>query len=276
MEDIRLPLVVEPDQLLPLLEHNDLLIIDLCKPETYQQGHIPGAVHLDYKQIIAARKPVMGLVPDADHLGQLMSQIGATPDTHIVAYDDEGGGRAARLLYTLDIMQHSRYSLLNGGIHAWANEGYPLDTTVNTRPATEYRVTLQQQPVATKEYLLQHLGDAQVALIDARTPAEYSGEKKLAARGGHIPGAVNLDWVNLIDQQRNMRLKPDTEIKQLLANTGAGTEPAADNTVVVYCQTHHRSALMYIAMKHLGYHNVKGYPGSWSEWGNSDDTPVET
>ncbi|MGD8566514.1 MAG: rhodanese-like domain-containing protein [Gammaproteobacteria bacterium] len=276
MDDIRLPLVVEPDQLVPVLENHDLLVVDLCKPETYAQGHIPGAVHLDYKQIIAAQKPVMGLVPDADHLGQLMSQIGATPQTHIVAYDDEGGGRAARLLYTLDIMQHNHYSLLNGGIHAWANEGHPLETTVNTRATTDYAVTLQQQPVATKDFILQRLGDPQLALIDARTPAEYSGEKKLAARGGHIPGATNLDWVNLIDRQHNMRLKPDSEIKQLLANIGVNAESFADNPVVVYCQTHHRSALTYIALKNLGYSDVKGYPGSWSEWGNADDTPVET
>jgi thiosulfate/3-mercaptopyruvate sulfurtransferase len=275
MEHNKLPLLVEPEQLLPVLQNPDLLIIDLCKPETYSQGHVPGAVHVDYSQIIAAQRPVMGLVPDAEHLTRLMSSLGATPNTHIVTYDDEGGGRAARFLYTLDIMQHSRYSLLNGGIHAWANEGHPLETTSNTKPTTDYTVTLQQQPVATKGYILEHLDNDAVALIDARSPAEYCGEKKFAEKGGHIPGAVNIDWINLIDQQHNMRLKPADEIKRLLAQYRITTDHL-DQPMVVYCQTHHRSALTYIALKLLGFSNVKGYPGSWSEWGNSTDTPVES
>lgn len=272
MNDARLPLLVEPQQLSTVLKEANLLIVDLCKPETYAQGHIPGAVHLDYKQIIAARPPVMGLVPDSDHLSRLMSLVGAKPETHIVAYDDEGGGRAARFLYTLDIIGHAHYSLLNGGIHAWTNEGYPLETTVNTRAPSEYPVVLGQNPVATKDYIMDHLRNGDITLVDARSPAEYKGEKKFAEKAGHIPGAINLDWITLMDQTRNLRLKPESEIRKLLEQC----QIHQDKPAVVYCQTHHRSALVYFALKVLGFSDVKGYPGSWSEWGNSAETPVET
>lgn len=272
MNNSRLPLLVEPEQLSARLNDPDLVIVDLAKGETYTQGHVPGAVHLDYQQIITARPPVMGLVPEQAQLEQVMSQLGVTPDTHVVAYDDEGGGRAGRFLYTLDILGHSRYSLLNGGIQAWANEHHPLQTTVNTRTATQYSaVPLQQAPVATKDYILKHLQDNTVTLVDARSAEEFRGEKKFAEKAGHIPGAINLDWVNVMDRSRNLRLKPDAELARLLEQCNIGK----DKPVVVYCQTHHRSALLYVALKSQGFSDVKGYPGSWSEWGNSGDTPVE-
>ena len=99
------------------------------KAETYLKMHIPGAVQLDYLRIIASQRPVMGLVPDDATLATLFSGLGIDADTHVIAYDDEGGGRAARLLWTLEVAGHTRGSLLNGGLHSWANEGHPLDTT---------------------------------------------------------------------------------------------------------------------------------------------------
>jgi thiosulfate/3-mercaptopyruvate sulfurtransferase len=214
----------------------------------------------------------MGLVPETDQLNKLMSQIGATPDSHIVAYDDEGGGKAARLLYTLDIMGHKHYSLLNGGLHAWANEGHPLEATANTREASQYQASLNEAPVATRQYIVDQLKNDAVQIIDARSEGEFTGVRKMAQKGGHIPGAVNIEWLMLMDRQKNLRMKSDEELINLLNQFGI----SPDKTTIVYCQTHHRSALTYVALKHLGFQDVKGYPGSWSDWGNHPDTPVES
>jgi len=271
MDQPFLPLIVEPADLEKRLSSDALLVIDLCKTEVYVRAHIPGAVHLEYEKIVVARLPVMGLLPDDAQLSAVFSAIGMTADHHVVAYDDEGGGRAARLLWTLEAVGHTRYSLLNGGIHAWNAEQRPLTDAVKPRAKTDYRVTRTGTAVATKEYIEDHLGDQSIVLLDARTPAEYRGEKRLAARSGHIPGAVNFDWVNAIDERHNRRLKPAAELRHLLTEL----DITEDKEIITYCQTHHRSAHTYIMLKNLGFKKIAGYPGAWSEWGNSPDTPIE-
>lgn len=266
-----LPLIAEPADLEGQLSSDAILVVDLCKPEVYRQAHIPGAVHLEYMQIVAARPPAMGLLPDDTQLSAIFSSLGMTPDHHVVAYDDEGGGRAARLLWTLEAVGHSRYSLLNGGFQAWSAEHRPLTSDVKPRARTDYRVSRTGAAVASKEYIREHLDDQKVVLLDARTPAEYRGEKRLATRAGHIPGAVNFDWVNAIDQSRNLRLKSAADLRQMLTQIGV----TPDKEIITYCQTHHRSAHTFIVLKSLGFNRIAGYPGSWSEWGNSPDTPIE-
>jgi thiosulfate/3-mercaptopyruvate sulfurtransferase len=266
-----LPLIMEPELLESHLGSDNLLVVDLCKPSTYVQAHIPGAVHVDYQSIIRADKPAMGLLPAEQDLSRVLSAIGLTPETHVVAYDDEGGGKAARLLWTLECAGHSNISLLNGGLHAWSNEGHPLENKTVTVVASDYPVAFREEPVADADYILAHLNDDNVRLLDVRNPAEYNGVKKFAARAGHIPGAVNMEWTEAMDQHHNLRLQPTEKLNELLEPLGI----TSDKEVVVYCQTHHRSAHSYIVLKSLGFEKLRGYPGSWSEWGNRTDTPVE-
>jgi len=268
-----LPLLVEADVLQAHLEKPQTLVVDLTKAETYARGHIPGAVFLDYVRIVRTVKPVGGLLPDEAQLSIVLSNIGLTPESHVVAYDDEGGGKAARLLWTLEAIGHHRYSLLNGGLHAWANEGHPLQQEPVSPEPSDYLAQVQPacQAVVGRQFILDHLSDDNVALLDARTPAEFSGEKCYAARGGHIPGAINIEWTEFMDQSHNLRLKGIAELRNMLEEKGFG----ADKTVVAYCHTHHRSAHTWFVLKYLGY-RARGYEGSWSDWGNQTDTPVET
>jgi thiosulfate/3-mercaptopyruvate sulfurtransferase len=272
MKDKRLPLIVEPDVLEKNLGETDLLIVDLCKQDTYTQYHIPGAVHLEYSQIISAQKPIMGILPDDAQISQTLSSIGLDTNTHVVAYDDEGGGKACRLLWTLDVLGHDHFSLLNGGLHAWANENHPMNNDSVTITPTQYELKRSTQRIADKKHILDHMKETNTRLLDARTPEEFTGIKKYAERGGHIPNAINMDWMLTMDQNRNLRLKSDQEIQQILEERNI----KPDNEVIVYCQTHHRSSHTYIALKHLGYENLRGYPGAWSEWGNDPDLPLET
>ena len=271
MSTLNFPLIIDPDVLEKNLGAENLLIIDLCKDETYAQSHIPGAIHLQYSRIFHTDKPVMGLVPEQHELTEVLSSIGMTDSTHVVAYDDDGGGKASRFLWTLDVVGHQAFSLLDGGLAAWVNEGHPVDSRPETPVSGNYPVILDEHTLVDKDYVLKHLDDPNVLLVDGRSPEEYSGEKKFSARGGHIPGAVNLNWLLTLDQQNNMRLISDEAIKDLLAERGI----TPDKEIILYCQSHHRSAHSYIVLKHLEYPNIKGYPGAWSEWGNLADTPVE-
>lgn len=266
-----LPLIVEPAELENQLGNAAIVIVDLCKPEGYVQSHIPGAIHLEYAQIVAVDKPRAGLIPEESQLNAVFSSIGLTPERHVVAYDDEGGGRASRLLWTLEAMGHSRFSLLNGGLPAWALEQRGLTSEKKVHTHSHYRVQRRDAVIADKNYILKHLGDPAVVLLDARTAAEYLGTKRFAERGGHIPGAVNLDWMLTMDQSRGFRFKPAEVLHTMLSSLGV----TPDKEIICYCQSHHRSAHSCMMLRNLGFSHVRGYPGSWSDWGNSPDTPVE-
>ncbi|UCE90010.1 MAG: sulfurtransferase [Pseudomonadota bacterium] len=270
-DSTQLPLIIEPEALQALLESGRPLIVDLSQPETYIKHHVPGAVFLEYPWIVHRAPPVMGLLPDARQLSNVLGAVGLTPDTHVVAYDDEGGGRACRFLWTLDTVGHTRYSLLNGGTHAWVSEGHSVTDAIAVPRPVEYSAHLVERPVADRRYILDHMEDPGVAILDTRSPEEYSGAKVYAQRGGHIPGAVNLEWTRAMDKTRNLRLRPADELHAMLAALGI----TPDKTVITHCQTHHRSAHTYIVLKSLGFKDVRGYPGSWSEWGNRSDTPVQ-
>ena len=266
-----LPLIVEPDQLEPLLERQDILAVDLCQADVYGQYHIPGAIHLEYPHIIAPRPPAMGLIPGDDHLERLFSGLGIANDTHVVAYDDEGGGKAARLLWTLDVVGHTCCSLLNGGLHAWVNEGHRTERSPVTLAPTRYHVHRTDTALADRTYVLEHLDAPDVVIVDARSKEEYLGSKQLAARSGHIPGAIHWEWTEAMDQAHNLRLEPEAQLRATLQSLGV----TPDREIVTYCQTHHRSAYTYIVLKALGFTRVRGYHGSWSEWGNRHDTPCQ-
>ncbi|MCC5857609.1 MAG: sulfurtransferase [Ectothiorhodospiraceae bacterium] len=268
-----LPLLIEPDELEPLLGTPGLLILDLCDEEQYRRAHVPGAVHMEFSRLVRQDPPAMGLLPTEQALEALFSEVGLTPDTHIVAYDNTGGGRAGRLLWTLDVVGHPAYSMLNGGLPAWAEEGHPLERTVNRPRPGHYTVRMAPLPDSRADmaYVQHRLGAEDVCILDARSAAEYRGEDIRAARGGHIPGAVNLDWMQLRDPEAHGRLRPAGELMEMLERIGA----TPDKEIITHCQTHHRSSLTWVALRALGYQRVRGYDGSWSEWGNDAGVPVE-
>lgn len=266
-----LPLLIEPAELVPHLGDEALVIVDMNQPAVYVNAHVPGAVSLDYSRIVAPRPPAAAVLPSAAQLAEVLGGIGLTPDHHVVAYDDEGNGRASRLLWTLDAVGHSGSSLINGGLRAWLADDQPTESGSRSVAPSRYPVHIIGDAVADKDYLLAHLNDPAVAIVDTRTPEEFTGINVRAARGGHIPGAINFNWTDAMDPGDHLRLKNSAELKQTLERLGV----TPDKEVITYCQTNHRSAHTYMVLRILGYPRVRAYPGSWSEWGNLPDTPIE-
>lgn len=264
-----LPLVAEPYELEACLGQEDLLIIDLCNPQIYQQLHIPGAINVSPGQLVAGTQPATGKLPSVEQLEALFGQLGYTGKEHIVVYDDEGGGWAGRFIWTLDVIGHKHYSYLNGGLHAWVKENRAVQSKADTPQPTKVSLNIDNSVIASKDQIIERLDDPETRIWDARSPEEYRGEKVFAQRGGHIPGAINFEWTRAMDPAKNFRIREGVETE--LAELGL----TRDKKIITHCQTHHRSGFTYLVGKVLGFKEIQAYDGSWSEWGNLKDTPVE-
>lgn len=266
------PLILEPADLETMLGTPDLLVVDLCQPQNWRAAHVPGAVHVNPNELVSGLPPAPGRLPPLGQLRALFTRIGYTPDKHIVAYDDEGGGWAGRFLWTLDVIGHKRYSYLNGGLYAWYHEKHPVTAEVaDVIPNIGIELALHDEAIAELDTVRAAIGNPDIRIWDARSREEYLGLRSSSMRAGHIPGAVNLDWLELMDRTRNLRLLPEAELRSKLDAIGI----APGHTIITHCQSHHRSGLSWLVAKALGY-PAKAYHASWGEWGNRDDTPIES
>lgn len=263
-----LPRLLEPEDLANG-STDGLLLIHVADPAAYAQAHLPGALLVTPAELIAGTPPAVGRLPDQARLEGLFSALGYQPERHMVVYDDEGGGWAGRLVWTLDIIGHANWSYLNGGIHAWHAAGLPLDSGhADSVPQTTVALQLDLSSVAEVDDVLRAIDDPDQLIWDVRSAEEFLGMRSGSRRAGHIPGAVNLDWMALKDPARQLRLVEDLEA---LLNAH-GVE--GGKAIITHCQTHHRSGLSYLVGRLLGFPRIRAYHGSWAEWGNREDTPV--
>jgi thiosulfate/3-mercaptopyruvate sulfurtransferase len=268
---LNLPALISPAQLAEQLGNDALLIVDVSAADEFSAAHIPGAVQIEYAAFVTGTPPVMGLITDSKQLSIVLSAIGLTADKHVVAYDRQGGGQAGRLLYTLEALGHHAVSLLDGGLQAWANADLPLANGPAQPTASNYQAEFVGNNVADKTHILSRLGSPDLALLDCRSPAEFNGSDMRAMRGGHIPGAVNFNWTDAFDPANTPAVGDLDALRARFKDLGV----TPDKEIVLYCHTHTRSSHTYMLLKHMGYSNLKGYPGAWSDWGNDPDTPVE-
>ena len=216
-----------------------------------------------------------GLLPDEAGLKALVEYLKISPDHHVVAYDDEGGAWAGRLIWNLHCLGFYNASLLNGGIHAWLGENLPTsaDEEKFEKVASLFPVQIQniEQPRIEYDELLSKVSQDNVQVWDCRTAEEYTGQRLAARRGGHIPSARHFEWSTALNRQNHLKLHPLERTQQRLEQLGF----KFDQPVVVYCQSHHRSGLAYIIGRLLGW-DIQAYDGAWSEWGNRLDSPIIT
>ncbi len=251
-----------------------VLIVHVASAEAFASAHVPGAVLLTPADLICGLAPCPGKLPAPEQLASALQNIGYHRDRDIIVYDDEGGGWAGRLLWTLDVIGHDRWWYLDGGIHAWVAAQQEIATGPATPDAAAEptQISYNHNLLATTEELLDSLAmaDPSLCVWDARSLEEHTGERSFATHPGRIPGSLHLDWLDLMNKEANFTLRRD--LAAVLVDRGISRE----KSVVVHCQTHHRSGLAYLAARLLNYPDVRAYDGSWSEWGNRDDTPIET
>jgi len=277
-----LPLVVEARAVAEAtagmaLVDSPVRIVDLRPRDAWLQARAPGAVHLEASWLNRPDPPVGGLLPTVDRVREIVAAIGMTADTHIVACDAGAATEAARLVWVLNAYGFTQCSWLNGGFRSWQASGLRVESgepgTATADSAANELLSLERPgdgPTVSADVLLGELDAPDLAIIDVRSAAEYAGSDVRAAMGGHVPGAVHLEWTRLFGADG--RLLDDAELRALLDAVDA----TPDRRAVVYCQTHQRSAVTYVALKHLGYASVRALDGAWSMWGNRPDLPKES
>jgi thiosulfate/3-mercaptopyruvate sulfurtransferase len=244
------------------------LVIDLRPAEQFAQGQIPSALHLDLWGLSLIDTSDAPLRAFMWMIGHLFSIRGVTPDRPVVVYEATSGVRAARAFWFLEYLGHPSVQVLDGGTGAWSASGRALVNQPVAPTPSAWHGTPDATKLATWQEVVGRLGLAGTAILDTRSDDEYYGVIARAARAGAIPGAVHVEWT------RNLRpdgcFKSVSDLRVMYA--AAGVRP--DREVVTYCQGGYRAAHAYLALRLLGYPNVRNYTGSWKEWGDRLDLPV--
>jgi thiosulfate/3-mercaptopyruvate sulfurtransferase len=272
------PVLVTTDWLAEHLNDDGVVVAEVDEnPDLYDEGHIAGAVKLHWRDDL--QDPVERDLVDKPTFERLLGERGIANDTTLVLYGDKNNWFAAYAYWYLKIYGHGDVRILDGGRQKWADEARDFTTETPQPQQADYRANERDESIRTyRDSVRAQIGEQSKALVDVRSPQEYAGdliappgyEQEGAQRAGHIPTAASIPWATAVRDDGTF--KSADELRELYE--GKGVTP--EKEVTAYCRIGERSAHTWFVLRELlGYETVKNYDGSWTEWGNLVDVPIE-
>jgi thiosulfate/3-mercaptopyruvate sulfurtransferase len=270
--------LVETDWLAEHLDDESIRIVEVDEnPALYAEAHIPGAIGFDWKKDL--QDPVKRDFLGPEAFGELFGARGISDGHTIVLYGDRNNWFAAYTYWYLKYYGHDDVRLLNGPREKWISEGRPTTSDVPSFPAATFTAKAGDEGIrAFRDEVLGVVETNGKRLVDVRSPQEYSGEliamagyeQEGAQRGGHIPGAASVPWAQAVREDGTF--KSVDELRELYTSKGVLT----GDPIIAYCRIGERSAHTWFVLHELlGQQDVKNYDGSWTEWGNLVNVPIE-
>ena len=267
--------IIEASELKKLLDEKAAVkVVDIRSAEDYEAGHITGAIQIARTEFEDPSGRVDALMATPEQMDRLLSAKGIANGDALVVYSGQKSPQmATRFWWVMDVYGHKDVRVLNGNYESWTAEGLPVEKgRPEPLPQTEYRTAPADMGQVVESHEVRDHG-ADVVLLDARSLEEHTGEKVSsgAGRGGHIPGAVHVFFRDALDE--NGSFKPVSKLKALYEGVGA----TPDREIIIYCMRAHRAShTMFVLKELLGYPRLKVYDGSWIEWSNTPELPIET
>ena len=272
------PVLVTTEWLAEHLTDDGIVVAEVDEnPDLYDEGHIRGAIKLHWRDDL--QDPIERDLVEKDAFERLLGGRGVDNDATLVLYGDRNNWFAAYAYWYLKIYGHEHVRILDGGRQMWIDQGRELTTERPSPVATTYTARERDESIrARRDAVGGLIGADGVALVDVRSPQEYAGdliappgyEQEGAQRAGHIPTAASVPWASAVSDDGTF--KSADELRELYAAKGV----TADKAVTAYCRIGERSAHTWFVLRELlGYEDVKNYDGSWTEWGNLIDVPIE-
>ncbi len=270
--------LVETDWVADNLDDADIRIVESNEDALlYETGHIPGTVKVDWFTVL--QDPIRRDFLSKEKFEELCADLSISNDTTVVFYGDKSNWFACYALWLFEYFGHEKLKIMNGGRAKWEQEGRPLTKEVSSYSRTRYQAKDPDSSIrAFREEAFRHL-EGKKPFVDVRSPQEYAGElihmpnypQEGALRGGHIPSAVNIPW-SKAKNESDGTFKSAEELEQLYSSHNIKPE----DEILAYCRIGERSSHTWFVLKYLlGYPEVKNYDGSWTEWGNLVDAPIE-
>ncbi len=264
-------LLESTETLTAALNKDNVVVVDLRSKEAYDEGHVPGAVWYDRTALKDDEDETY--VIKGDDFAKKVGELGIDGTKHVIAYDDGNGLWATRFWWVLRYYGHEDASVLNGGFAKWKAAGGAVTKDAPAVKAATFAAAPDEKAICALDYVLDKVAEKNdnVVILDVRSAAEYTGSDVRAAKGGHIPGAVNLDWTTSMTTGEPVVWKDAATLRKQFRDAGIGE----DTEVITYCQTAVRGAHSFFTLALVGLGQARNYDGSWFEWGNREDTPIE-